>query len=550
MKKTATLILLLLSLSLWVRAQTVDRELVLVEIGTGTWCPYCPGSAMAADELIENGHDVAIIEYHSGDDYQNTYSLSRVSYYNITGFPTALFDGGNPYVGGSSTQSLYGAYLPRVNARLGVASNFTITADGTTSGLTDFDVNVTVEKTGNPSTDNLVLHAAVTESHIEESWQGMSELNFVCRLMIPNQYGTSLDFSSGNTQQFNLQFSLDDEWAGENCEVVFFVQNSATKEVQQTIKMLLTEFPSSNTEDVSVNEITNLPDKTCSGEFEPMVNIRNYGSADLTSLSIHYAVNGEEESVYEWSGSLEYLAAESIQLPAISFGVIEENELLVYSSDPNGNPDLFPSNDTSSMLTEQAVNTPLTVSLIIRTDSNPGETTWEILDPEGVVVYSGGPYTISGEMINESFDLGAPGCYEFNIYDAGGDGFLQPGFFMLYHGSSTSILQGTHFGSHDFIEFDADDGVGIKDREARSALRIYPNPFSGNANLELTLNAPDPVRITIYNLTGRMVSLADHGIMTAGTHNIVIEGAELPAGVYFVQVTAGKAVYSEKVTIR
>ena len=43
------------------------RENVVVEIATGTWCQYCPGAAMGADDLISNGHDVAVIEYHGGD---------------------------------------------------------------------------------------------------------------------------------------------------------------------------------------------------------------------------------------------------------------------------------------------------------------------------------------------------------------------------------------------------------------------------------------------------------------------------------------------------
>ena len=84
---TLTILTLFISLTL---GQQVPREMVVLEIGTGTWCQYCPGSAMGADDLIENGFDVAVIEYHSGDEYQTTQSQARVNYYNITGFPTAV----------------------------------------------------------------------------------------------------------------------------------------------------------------------------------------------------------------------------------------------------------------------------------------------------------------------------------------------------------------------------------------------------------------------------------------------------------------------------
>ncbi|MGE5424245.1 MAG: hypothetical protein ACM3N9_02710, partial [Syntrophothermus sp.] len=73
-------------------AQT-SRKQVVMEIGTGTWCTYCPGAAMGADDLLEYGCEVAVVENHNGDAFANTYSNARNSYYNITGFPTAMFDG-------------------------------------------------------------------------------------------------------------------------------------------------------------------------------------------------------------------------------------------------------------------------------------------------------------------------------------------------------------------------------------------------------------------------------------------------------------------------
>ena len=93
-------------------AQEVEREMVILEIGTGTWCPYCPGSAMGADELVENGHDVAVIEYHNGDSYVTGSGTSRLNYYGISSFPTAYFDGTSSVAGGSDTNSMYSTYLP------------------------------------------------------------------------------------------------------------------------------------------------------------------------------------------------------------------------------------------------------------------------------------------------------------------------------------------------------------------------------------------------------------------------------------------------------
>lgn len=118
MKKQLSLVISVLLVSLISIAQQVPRNLVVVEIGTGTWCQYCPGAAMGADDLIANGYDVAIIENHNGDPYANNYSNARNNYYGVPGFPTAYFDGLNSVVGGSNTESMYPYYFPKVNQRM------------------------------------------------------------------------------------------------------------------------------------------------------------------------------------------------------------------------------------------------------------------------------------------------------------------------------------------------------------------------------------------------------------------------------------------------
>ena len=65
-KLTTTIFALIIGLS-FSFSQQIQRDKVLIEIGTGTWCQYCPGSAMGADDMVANGHDVVIIENHNGD---------------------------------------------------------------------------------------------------------------------------------------------------------------------------------------------------------------------------------------------------------------------------------------------------------------------------------------------------------------------------------------------------------------------------------------------------------------------------------------------------
>jgi hypothetical protein len=57
--KKVYLVFVLVFASYLMYSQQVPRNYVLVEIATGTWCGYCPGAALGADDLIEN-HGPAI----------------------------------------------------------------------------------------------------------------------------------------------------------------------------------------------------------------------------------------------------------------------------------------------------------------------------------------------------------------------------------------------------------------------------------------------------------------------------------------------------------
>ncbi len=225
----------------YIYTYTHDRDMVLLEIGTGTGCPYCPGAAMGADDLIANGKPVAAIEYHSynpSDPFNTPEAAARTGYYGITGYPTAVFDGLKSYVGGSNTQSLYSAYLPFVEEReavkVGVGIMFTTTA--TSRG---YHVDVTVMKYAPVMGTNFVLQFVVTESDIAYSWQGQTKLDFVERLMLPNESGTPVDIANNNTIELGYDFDIGDDWNPDNLEVVAFVQNLDTKEIMNGHKEML-----------------------------------------------------------------------------------------------------------------------------------------------------------------------------------------------------------------------------------------------------------------------------------------------------------------------
>lgn len=231
------------SITEYFNTYTTDREMVILEIGTGTWCVYCPGAQMGGEDLVDNGHSVAVIEHHNGDSFTNNYSNARNTYYGINGFPTAVFDGVDYFVGGSNTESMYQNYLPIYQNRKALMSAFSVDIFGTNSGL-DYNILVRLNRVANipPTWNNLVVHFVLTETDIPFSWHGQTQVDYCQRLMIPDENGTAVDLLNNSYIEIPLSFNKNSTWITEKCQLSAFIQNLNTKEILQGDKVWLTEL--------------------------------------------------------------------------------------------------------------------------------------------------------------------------------------------------------------------------------------------------------------------------------------------------------------------
>jgi hypothetical protein len=95
--------------------------------------------------------------------------------------------------------------------------------------------------------------------------------------------------------------------------------------------------------------------------------------------------------------------------------------------------------------------------------------------------------------------------------------------------------------------------VGNEEIAAASAMEVsqnFPNPFSNETNVRISLTNGSNVSLEVYNITGQKVMVRDYGYKTAGSFTTQISADELPTGVYFYTVEAGTTKVTRKMIVQ
>ncbi|MCD4697427.1 MAG: T9SS type A sorting domain-containing protein [Bacteroidales bacterium] len=487
------------------------------------------------------------MEHHassSGGGLSNIYAQARLSYYNISGIPNSFFDGITNVLGGGA--GTYNAFLSKYNQRIVIPSNFTIAINGFNDG-NDFTIVVTVDNVEPYSGSNLVLQFVVTESGCSV---GSSVYNYVTRLMAPDQYGTPLDFSDKSSQSVMLDFSLSSSWVLDNCEFTVFVQDNDTKEVLQGTKVAANDLMPMYYDNAGCLAVNMVPVTNCNGEVAPVVTISNDGATNLTAVEINYQVNDETMNIFNWTGDLSYGETELVNLPAVSFEIQDENDLLIYTTNPNGNPDEDPLNDTTSTNFVAAIDVVPNIFLFLKLDNNPEEITYELKNSAGNVLYSGGPFANPMEMVKDTFYLDLDDCYTFYIYDEAGDGLTGGGFFALRESNFSLIYENNEFANtEELVQFSV-DLVSVDEKEEMEAFSVFPNPFEDITHVSFVLENSEDAELIFYNLIGEQVLTVPMKEYEAGRNVITLDASAFNTGIYFINLKIGDRVLTRKVSMR
>ncbi|MEL6717924.1 MAG: choice-of-anchor B family protein [Bacteroidota bacterium] len=89
-----------------------------------------------------------------------------------------------------------------------------------------------------------------------------------------------------------------------------------------------------------------------------------------------------------------------------------------------------------------------------------------------------------------------------------------------------------------------------KEKNTRTSIKIYPNPFRSQSNIVLNLEEDKEVEIYLYDLAGRLVkTVLPRQICTANTHRFDINGETLESGFYLLAIRIGKEWENRKIAL-
>lgn len=95
---------------------------------------------------------------------------------------------------------------------------------------------------------------------------------------------------------------------------------------------------------------------------------------------------------------------------------------------------------------------------------------------------------------------------------------------------------------------------GVDEPASAERLRLWlspaqPNPSRGATVFRLAIPERGHVAMKLYDVTGREVARLIDGEMEAGVHTRTLEAGDLPSGIYFCRLTAGRSARTTRLAL-
>jgi hypothetical protein len=97
------------------------------------------------------------------------------------------------------------------------------------------------------------------------------------------------------------------------------------------------------------------------------------------------------------------------------------------------------------------------------------------------------------------------------------------------------------------VRLNFDPTVGIDEKaSAISVASVYPNPTSGETNIQFNVASASNVTLHVTDVTGKVVYTTTHAIQTAGTNQLSFDASSYSNGVYYLTLSSDKGTVTKK----
>jgi predicted GH43/DUF377 family glycosyl hydrolase len=149
---------------------------------------------------------------------------------------------------------------------------------------------------------------------------------------------------------------------------------------------------------------------------------------------------------------------------------------------------------------------------------------------------------------NPVLEPGPSGTWDDKTLVIGGVIMVQDTFRMWYTGYNISGITRIGYATSPRIPL----GVTGEQPELPDSYRLeqnYPNPFNPSTTIKYELPKSAEIRLSVYDMLGREVSVLVNETMKAGVHEVKFDASALSSGVYLYRLRAGEFVASRKLLL-
>ncbi|MBU0488347.1 MAG: T9SS type A sorting domain-containing protein [Bacteroidetes bacterium] len=277
----------------------------------------------------------------------------------------------------------------------------------------------------------------------------------------------------------------------------------------------------------------------------PKIIVRNNGSATLQSVNIHYGIEGDALSLYEWTGAI--LPADSlhITLPPMNYRPGSCGKFIAYTDQPNQTQDEYTADDTLRSVFEDVKEYGNDIVVYFKANLFPNENRWVMYNADGEIVAERSS-TTAGALYRDTLFL-EDGCYTYVMYDSDGDGLSfwadddgagQLRFYQL-GGGIIKVFTGD-FGRETRHSFHVGSYNSTGTIESSHDIQVFPVPFAEEIHItaDFVLNG----EARIFNIHGQVVYSERISNSAHAALNV-----SLPSGIYFLRFSDGAKQVWKKV---